>query len=80
MADMIDIHCTKCNQVIVPSERMKSLVNWQQQHRSVELMVVHFQSMVIMNADFICPTCGAIVYFRLSEQKLNLLLSQINKS
>lgn len=79
MADPIDVHCPHCNQIIVPADRMKSLLNWHNnQHDAISLMVPHVAGTVVLtNADFICTNCGRMVYFRLNEQKLARILRSI---
>lgn len=73
-----DVHCKNCNQVIVPANRMMSLFNWQSGAYD-GLMVPHVHPLIILNADLICPNCGRMVYFRINEQKLDLLLRKILK-
>jgi predicted RNA-binding Zn-ribbon protein involved in translation (DUF1610 family) len=72
-----DVHCANCGQVIVPADRMKSLVQWQGGAHD-DLLVPHVHPLVIVNADLICPNCGHMVYFRLNEQKLNRLIRNIS--
>lgn len=74
MPAVINIHCPNCNQVIVEQQFMRPLSNWQNTPRAGDLMVIHKGPLVILNADFLCPTCGRGVFFRLNEQKLNLLI------
>ena len=79
MPEPIDIHCLHCNQVIVPHDRMKSLLNWNNQQRhAAQLMVTHIAgTVVLVEAKMICTNCGRMVYFSLSEQKLNILLESV---
>jgi predicted RNA-binding Zn-ribbon protein involved in translation (DUF1610 family) len=64
-----DVHCGNCLQVIVPCDKMRTLADG--------LVVPHVDNIVLFNADFICPTCGSMVYFRLNEQRLKRLFSSI---
>lgn len=79
MPDPIDIHCPGCQQVIVPHDRMVPLSNYQQGQRNAGILSVArvTNTVVLLNADLICPNCGHVVYFRLSEQKLNLILASV---
>jgi predicted RNA-binding Zn-ribbon protein involved in translation (DUF1610 family) len=74
-----DVHCQYCQQVIVPHDMMRPLMNWREQAESSGLNVIHTGTMIMTNADFICPTCGRMVYFRLSEQRINLLLEKLQR-
>lgn len=78
MAD-IEISCPHCHQVIVSQDRMMPLSHYQQGQRNADKLSVArvTSTVVLINADLICPNCGRIVYFRLSEQKLNILLGNI---
>lgn len=76
----MDVHCVNCKQVIVPPERMKplsQLVPTATMKHAEDLYVIKAETMVILNCDFVCPNCGRSVYFRLNEQKLNLLLDAV---
>lgn len=79
MPDPIDIHCPHCNQVLVPHDHMMPLSHYQQGQRNANLLSVArvTNTVVLLNADLICSNCGKIVYFRMSEQKLNLLIANI---
>lgn len=71
-----DIHCKNCKQVIVPADKMRDLAGWKD--GSFDGLLVPFVTpMVIISADFLCPNCGRMVYFRLNEQKLDRLLKRI---
>ena len=75
----IDVHCKHCQQVIVPADRMFLLWNYKRDQRHADdLLVPHVQTLVILNADFICPNCGGMVYFRTSEQVLSRILRSIS--
>jgi len=74
----IDIHCPSCQQVIIPAERMILLWNFKKDERHADdLVIPKVGNIVLLNADFVCPTCGRIIYFRLSEQKLNRIIRSI---
>lgn len=75
----IDISCPRCHQCIVPHDHMVPLSGYQQGERNATLLSVAkvTGTVVLLNADLICPNCGSVVYFRMSEQKLNLILRNI---
>ena len=80
MPEPLDVHCPNCKQVIVPADRMMLLLNVRPQERKAEtLSVPHVQTMIIINADFICPNCRRTVYFRLNEQRLSQLLERVSR-
>lgn len=75
---VIDVHCPHCNQIIIPSDRMKPLLNWQPaQRHGDKLMVPDIGPAVIVFVKFLCKNCGRFVYFDLGEQKLNILLGEV---
>lgn len=79
MPEPIDIHCPHCHQVIVPPICMQPLSNYQQGQHNADILSVACvtNTVVLVNADLICPNCGRLVYFRLNEQRLNLVLRNI---
>ena len=79
MPSDIDVNCPHCHQVIVPHDHMMPLSHYQQGQRNADKLSVArvTNTVVLLNADLICPNCGHMVYFRISEQKLNIILGNI---
>jgi len=79
MSRIIDVHCTHCQQVIIPANQVRPLSQFENGRKTPsanELYVICIQSAVLLNADFICPNCSRMIYWRLNEQKLNMVLAQ----
>lgn len=73
-----DLHCTECKRVLVPAAQMLPLAQFQKDLAVADqVYVAKVNGLPLLNADFICPDCGKVTYFRMNEQKLNLLLDRV---